>query len=526
MFQQRTNLAADLPDYRQAGGRSNLTFMLNFIDSYLNKITMYRLVLYFLIVLLGAAVIFSFFGILRFKLFDLIFSTVILLGVCWVTNKIFAYVFRVPANAESVYITAMILALIITPPQVGSAAYFPGLMFLFWAGVWSMAVKYIIAITGKHFFNPAAFAVALTALAINHSASWWVGTLWMLPIVLVGGLLVVRKIQRFDLVLSFLAMALASIIILSPSRSQPLVLLHKVITDTPILFFAFIMLTEPLTTPPNKLLRVAYGGLVGLIFSPAIHFGSVYSTPELTLLVGNIFSYAVSPKVKYLLSFESKEQIGSDIYNFVFRSKRRLKFQAGQYLEWTLGHKNSDGRGNRRYFTIASSPTEDKIYLGAKFYDEPSTFKQALRDLKVGDEVLAGQLAGEFTLPKDPDKKLAFIAGGIGITPFRSMLKYLLDKNERREIILFYTSRTEAEVAYKEIFEQATKQLGIKIVYVITERDGYLNAETIQTNAPDFQDRTYYISGPHSMVVAFEKTLKGLGIPRRQIKIDFFPGFV
>src|SRR5579859_2306691 len=172
------------------------------IDDALNAITMYRLVLYYLIGLLGVAVVLSFLGVLPYDPFGLFFSAVFLTFVCWVTNTIFAKTFNVPTNMESAYISALILALIITP-----LSGFNDLWFLGWAGVWAMASKYILAINGKHLFNPVAFAVALTALTLNQTASWWVGSGPMLAFVLVGGLLIVRKLGRFHLALAFLLTA-------------------------------------------------------------------------------------------------------------------------------------------------------------------------------------------------------------------------------------------------------------------------------------------------------------------------------
>ena len=155
---------------------------------------MYRLVLYYLLVLLGAAALFGFVGVLPFSPATLAFSTLVILGVCWVTNYVFAKGFGATTNVESVYITALILALIITP--VVSTDY-AGIGFLIFASAWAMASKYIFAIGKKHIFNPAAFGIALSAIAINQSATWWVGgNLMLLPIVFVGGLLIVRKIHR------------------------------------------------------------------------------------------------------------------------------------------------------------------------------------------------------------------------------------------------------------------------------------------------------------------------------------------
>ena len=177
--------------------------MIRFIDNQLNKITTYRLVLYALIFLLGAAFFLSVGRQLAFGPWALLFSVGFILAVCWVTNRIFSRTFGVPANVESPYITALILALIITPIQSAGDLWFLG-----WAAVLAMASKYVLAPMGKHLFNPAAFAVAVTYLTVNQSASWWVGSGPMLPFVLLAGLLIVRKLGRFDLVLSFLLTAL------------------------------------------------------------------------------------------------------------------------------------------------------------------------------------------------------------------------------------------------------------------------------------------------------------------------------
>ena len=510
--------------------------MLDFIDGFLNRITMYRLVLYFLIALLAIAAAFGAFGILPYGPLAIVFSTAILLLVSWITNQLFAKTFGAQPNVESVYITALILALIITPVMPSAdPANMPGITFLVWAAVWAMACKYILAINKKHLFNPAAFAVALTALTINQSASWWIGgNLPMLAFVLVGGLLVTRKIRRFDLVASFLAVGLLTIV-LTNTASDPLTTLQKAFLHAPILFFAFIMLTEPLTTPPTRALRIIYGALVGFLFAPAIHVGSVYSTPELTLIAGNIFSYLASPKVKYVLKLKQKEGIGTDMLDFVFANDKPPRFRPGQYMEWTFAHKKSDSRGNRRYFTIASSPTEADLRLGVKFYDPPSSFKKNLLAMKPGDLIVGGQLAGDFTLPRDQRKKLVFVAGGIGITPFRSMIKYLIDCGERRDVVLLYSNRTVAEIAYREIFDEAEARLGMRTIYTVTDANetlpderyyrGRINAKLIAQAIPDYRERTFYISGTHAMTTAFHRTLRTMGVPARRIKTDFFPGF-
>jgi ferredoxin-NADP reductase len=160
------------------------------------------------------------------------------------------------------------------------------------------------------------------------------------------------------------------------------------------------------------------------------------------------------------------------------------------------------------------------------------------------EEIMAGQLAGDFTLPRDKKKKLVFIAGGIGITPFRSMVKYLSDRGEKRDVTLLYSNRTTTEIAYRGIFDEAAKTIGLETIYAITgasekpllrqgpERQapanyhiGHIDGALIRHEIPDYRDRIFYISGTHAMVSATETMLYNMGIPRTQIKTDFFPGF-
>lgn len=495
---------------------------------------MYRLVLYYLLVLLAVAVGFSFVGLLPYSPYSVVLSVSFITLVSWLTNKIFASAFGVPANAESVYITALILALLILPAENFTDFYFYSTAV--WASVWAQASKYIFAIRKKHLFNPAAFGLVLTALVLGQGAAWWVGTAALMPFVLVGGLLLVRKISRFDLAISAIGMATVTIVAFAIFKGTiSFSIFTKIFLNSPLLFFVSVMVTEPLTAPPTRALRIIYGALTGFLFAPAIHVGSIYSTPELSLAVSNIFSYLVSPKEKLILVLKEKRKIAADMYDFVFSSDRKFSFVPGQYMEWTLGHRGIDSRGNRRFFTIASSPTEDGVHLGVKFYPESSSFKRKLLSLKYGSIVVASSRGGDFTLPKDGKRKLIFIAGGIGITPFRSMIKYLIDRGEKRDITLFYSNKKMDDIAYAEIFNDARNKIGLRTIYTLTDleavlpnwpgRRGVVDAKMIQNYAPLYRESIFYISGPHGMVTAFEKTLKLMGVPRSQIKKDYFPGF-
>jgi ferredoxin-NADP reductase/Na+-transporting NADH:ubiquinone oxidoreductase subunit NqrB len=505
--------------------------MFKSIDAFLDGITMYRLLLYYLLALLLIAMGLSAFGDLHYKLTYIALSGLILVGACWVINKAFSYIFNATTNSESSIITALILALIITPNPTGF-----GITFLLAAAGLAMASKYLLAINKKHIFNPAAIAVVLTSLGPRQSASWWVGTTVMLPFVLVGGILIARKIRRGRMVASFLVSAtLATTLYSLLTRANVFSNLHTMIFSSALLFLGFVMLTEPTTSPATARRQTWYAVLVGALFPPQVHLYNFYSSSELALVIGNAFSYLISPKVKLFPTLKQKVKISNNSADFIFDPGRKFKYKPGQYMEWTLHHSKTDSRGNRRYFTLASSPTEPDIRIGVKFYEKGSSFKKALINIDSHTPIVASQLAGEFILPKDKKQKIVFIAGGIGITPFRSMTKYLIDNNEQRTITLLYSARTKRDLEYRDIFDEAKLAIGLKTIYTITNEKTTspepnilttsISKELIKKVVPDYSDRIFFVSGTFPMVETMQEILKELGVHHRRIKVDFFPGY-
>jgi len=448
--------------------------------------------------------------------------------LCRITNEIFARIYETPANAESSYITALILTLLITPE-----ASWHQVPFITVAGGLAIASKYVLALHKKHFFNPVAISLVLLYFAAGDSASWWVGNTWLTPIVVGGGLLIARKIQRMQMVLVFFMAAIVSTIMVSkfgPSHSLGNVI--ALIRHSSIFFLGFIMLTEPLTSPPTDSKRYAYAVLVGILFPPQIHVARVYFTPELALVFGNVFSYIVSAKVKMVGLMEDKLRLAPDIWSYRFKRIPNFGYRAGQYVELTYGYGRTDERGNRRMFTLASSPTEPILEFGVKFYPRGSSFKRALQNASNGTRFAISAPAGQFTLPKDSNQKLAFIAGGIGITPFRSMIKYLLDTGEHRDITLIYAERTSTDFVYTDVFRKAAAHLNSRVIYTISQAEpgwygytGRVNKVLLATEIPDYRERLFYISGSLPLVSAVKDELRKLGVPYTHIKTDYFSGY-
>lgn len=508
---------------------------MKYIENFLNSTTMYRVVLYGLTFLFLISIIFSFLGLISDSPLSLILTWVVLVFSCAGLNYLFSKFVGAHANVESSYITAFILFFILAPQSDVK-----GVFILFLASFVAMASKYVFALYKKHIFNPVAISIVILGFLGIGSSIWWVATPYLFIPTAIVGYLVVKKVKRFSLFFSFVITSILILLlrdIYSNGFAWVYLLgnLKSVILSWPILFLGAIMLTEPTTTPPKRYLQVIYGIIVGVFFSIQFHFGFVYATPGLALIIGNLFAYIVSPKKRLMLILKEKKQLSPDIYEFSFTPDKKMDFLPGQYLEWTLDHKKPDTRGNRRYFTIASSPTENVLKLGIRFSPESSSFKKELLSIELGSSISASQLAGEFILPKDINKKMVFMAGGIGITPFRSMIKYLIDRKEKRDIVVFYSNKTLNSVVYKDIFDEAKEKLGIKFIYFITAEDatqentniqkGPINKDLIKKEIPDYLDRTFYISGPYGMVEAFKAELVEAGVSKGDIKTDLFPGF-
>lgn len=503
------------------------------IDPFLNKITMYRLVLYYLIVLVAVAFMLSLIRILPYNPIDILINSSVAVISCYIFNFLFSKFFNATTNIESVFITAFILVLIIP-------VKFPAnLTFLGLASFLAMASKYLVSIEKIHIFNPAAVGVAaVSLLSSEHSATWWVGTTPMLPFVLVGGLILLRKIEREDMIFNFLLIYLGLITIPPFVRNTNigsiLNALEAAVFRSPLFFFSFVMLTEPFTSPSKNSQRRIYSSIVAfLLATPQFRLLGFALTPELSLCIGNIYSYVVNPKHKLFLRLKEKIKLSPDIYLFNFGKIPNFNFAPGQYMEWTIPHKNTDDRGNRRYFSIASAPSED-LRIAVKFYPNSSSFKNALINLDGQKKIIASSLSGDFVLPKKETTLMVFIAGGVGIAPFRSIIQNIVDRKKRVNIVLLFANKKKEDIVFKDLLDKA-KEFGINTIYTLTDAQsvpsgwngqvGRISASMIQKTIPDYESRIFYISGPTPMVKTYQEVLKQLNIGEKDVIVDYFPGY-
>jgi len=221
------------------------------------------------------------------------------------------------------------------------------------------------------------------------------------------------------------------------------------------------------------------------------------------------------------VSLHHAENITSTIKTLWFRPERPVRFIAGQFTELYLPHEDADERGTRRWFTISSSPTEELIGITTKFAaNDSSSYKRHLQALKPGAVLKMAEPMGDFVLPKNPSMPILFVAGGMGITPVRSMVKWLIDTGEQRNIRLLYIVNEPEDLAFQDVF----RQYQMEFMTYFTSQNGRITAGQIAKMVTD-DETLVYLSGPEQMVETFYKQLQTHGISSDRLAGDYYPGY-
>lgn len=223
------------------------------------------------------------------------------------------------------------------------------------------------------------------------------------------------------------------------------------------------------------------------------------------------------------LKLVERRPLFADVETFYFEPAEPIQWQPGQYMHYVFPHQNEDDRGEERWFTISSPPYEKHISITTRFTDKDgSSFKRALKVMKIGDTIQADGPKGKFVI-SDPAKKAVLVAGGIGITPYRSMLLQMDHDGQAINADLLYANRDDNFVFGDELAALETKHPDFHIHKFVGERRIELEDFKPYTNDPDL---TIYLSGPEPMVENYAKTLKEkLGVPEERVMTDDFPGY-
>ena len=216
---------------------------------------------------------------------------------------------------------------------------------------------------------------------------------------------------------------------------------------------------------------------------------------------------------------QGSEPVAEGTRAFRFARPRGFAFKAGQAVQLTLEN------GEQRLFSLASAPFEDQLLIATRMRAD-STFKSALAALPAGAKLRLQGPTGDFTLHEDAARPALFIAGGIGITPFLSMLRQAAHERSPRRLVLVYSNRTRELAAFlPELEEMARRNAAFRLHALMTDAEGMLDAAKLRRFADGLAKPVYYVVGPPGMVFGMQETLAAAGVADDDIRSEEFYGY-
>jgi ferredoxin-NADP reductase len=207
------------------------------------------------------------------------------------------------------------------------------------------------------------------------------------------------------------------------------------------------------------------------------------------------------------------------------------EYRPGAYFWVELPDRgHTDEKGLRRHISLVTSPTEAVVGLATRLRD--SAFKRTLAELEVGDEVEVEEPKGSFLLPEETDRDYVFVAGGIGITVFRSMLRYIRDARSGHRVTLVYSNRDSESAAFLDELTELERELpDLKLVLTMTDEDGWagetrrIDAAMLRDHLGDLDRYRFLVAGPPAMTEAVVAALAGAGVLEERVQADKFSGY-
>ncbi|MDE3246385.1 MAG: FAD-dependent oxidoreductase [Acidobacteriota bacterium] len=237
----------------------------------------------------------------------------------------------------------------------------------------------------------------------------------------------------------------------------------------------------------------------------------------------------------FKVELTKKEEAAEGTMAFYFTKPRGFDFQAGQFIDVTLiDPPETDSEGNTRAFTLASSPHEDYLMVATRLRN--TAFKRVLHDAPVGSALTVEGPMGSFTLHRNTAKPAVFLAGGIGVTPFLSIIRQAAWEQAQRTIHLFYSNRRPEDSAFLEqLVGLAQEGTGIHLVATMTEMEksrrtwagekGFINKTMLLRNIQSLAGPIYYIAGPPGMVASMRHMLADAGVDEDDVRTEEFSGY-
>jgi ferredoxin-NADP reductase len=232
---------------------------------------------------------------------------------------------------------------------------------------------------------------------------------------------------------------------------------------------------------------------------------------------------------------QEKEVLAEGTMGFYFAKPAGFQFKPGQYLDITLvDPPETDAEGNIRSLSIASAPEDERLLVATRMRE--TAFKRFLKTAPIEAEVRMEGPMGSFTLHNNPTKPAVLLAGGIGITPFSSIVRHAAHARLPHKLYLFYSNRRPEDAAFMSVLQELEKEnTNYKFIPSMSEMNksaqawngetGFINREMLARHLPSLQGPIYYIAGPPAMVSAMRQMLSAASVDEDDIRTEEFAGY-
>lgn len=226
-----------------------------------------------------------------------------------------------------------------------------------------------------------------------------------------------------------------------------------------------------------------------------------------------------------------KIQRTPSVVSFRVAPQEKIDFIPGQFLQVVFDKDNPNNKDLNKYLSFSASPPKNYIEFTKRISE--SNFSQKLNNLKINDGVLLKAPFGSCVF-KDDYKKIGFLIGGIGITPVISIIEFIVERKLNTDVILFYSNRTEEEIAFKEELDSwQEKNSNIRVIHTVTECQpkekncifGRISRDLLLKEDKYIKERMLFIFGPPKMVDAMKSLSLEIGCKEENLKTESFVGY-
>lgn len=244
---------------------------------------------------------------------------------------------------------------------------------------------------------------------------------------------------------------------------------------------------------------------------------------------------SVTAPSSFTTALRRRDEVAAGTMAFHFDRPAGFDFKPGQALDMTLlNPSETDAEGNTRAFSIASTPAENELMIATRMRD--TAFKRVLKNAPLGLQVKIDGPSGSFTLHRKAEKPAVFLAGGIGITPFLSIIRQAAHDQAPHQLYLFFSNRRPEDAPFLEQLEGAARaNRNFHFIPSMTEMEksqrpwkgeaGFINGEMLKRHLSSLAGPIYYIAGPPAMVAAMRQILDAAGVDEDDIRTEEFAGY-